>query len=853
MQPTYLHVRGVNSLHDLTADLSAVPPGLCAVVGGNGAGKTTLLECMLPAPVWLTMPTRPGTLYDSCTARDSLIELRHRHNGHDFRHVVTVDIGASDKSRPKTEAYLYVDGTPASDGKLGSYREAVAQHLPPQHLVLAGNFATQDGGGGFASLDVHGRRRLFRSMLGLDAYQQLADRATQHRRPLDAAAARLDGDATRLAADRSTATTLQAEVKQAQADLDEARTNLANLQAQAQADQDALAAAKAAHAQLEQARAQALAQQEAHRAAQHNAAQQGAQAQAALDAMQATLAGADDLQARAAVWRDTRAQYEASTQAWQVWQAEPLRTPQAERDMQAAQAAQAAAVAAHGAAQALDMGALQKAAQDAVQAADRQAATAAAALAADDHLIACRMEAQKAQAAQQQAATRAHQLTAQADQLQGVPCGGATLWATTDQPVDCSGCHALAGAMQAQADLPAAQQQQQDAQALLAQCQADLAAAQAAADTAMQAHVQAKAAAAACTGAAQALTDAQALQLQADGYDLVQLAHAAQEAVHALHDAQQCDAVRQAVLAQIETAGAAARDALGPDPTADLERLAQAQAQAPVQQQRLADAMAREAEAMQARTQVVVPPAADGVSPDLQRAADSSRAGVQVLQRVVEGLVQALGTAQGRLQALGDLEVRQAALDQQRAAVARRRAGWVLLERALGPEGIQALEIDAAGPGVSAIANELLVAAGAPYTVQLRTIRPASAGRKRAEVFDVLVHDGGQARDLARVSGGEATQIEEALALAVAVHVAKAHQGGLRTLWRDEADQGLSLANQRRFPAMLRTAMDLGGFDRCYYITHSPVAAVQADSVLLIEGGQAQVLDPDTYATRAGV
>ena len=61
---------------------------------------------------------------------------------------------------------------------------------------------------------------------------------------------------------------------------------------------------------------------------------------------------------------------------------------------------------------------------------------------------------------------------------------------------------------------------------------------------------------------------------------------------------------------------------------------------------------------------------------------------------------------------------------QTRERVGLRRHGWVLLERALGREGIQALEIDAAGPEVSQTCNELLQACYGPrFRVELRTIR----------------------------------------------------------------------------------------------------------------------------------
>ena len=96
--------------------------------------------------------------------------------------------------------------------------------------------------------------------------------------------------------------------------------------------------------------------------------------------------------------------------------------------------------------------------------------------------------------------------------------------------------------------------------------------------------------------------------------------------------------------------------------------------------------------------------------------------------------------------------------------------------------------------------------------------------------------------------------VGEAMKLAIAVFVAKSTGAQLRTLWRDEGDGPLSPTRAARYPEMLRVAMRLGGFDRCFFITHRPDVATQADHVLHIgEGGTVTHMDPGGYASRATI
>ncbi|MCH7478755.1 MAG: hypothetical protein IIA14_11740, partial [SAR324 cluster bacterium] len=211
----------------------------------------------------------------------------------------------------------------------------------------------------------------------------------------------------------------------------------------------------------------------------------------------------------------------------------------------------------------------------------------------------------------------------------------------------------------------------------------------------------------------------------------------------------------------------------------------------------------------------------------------------------------AFGRQRGRLEALGALEERTAALELHAAEVTTRRAGFRLVEEAFGRTGVQALEIDAAGPAVSDITNELLeTVVGARFTVSLRTIQEASGSKRQKEVFEVDVLDGRSGRTGVHtgLSGGEKVLVSEALKLALAVYNARKSGVVLDTLWRDECDGALDPRVRRRFPAMLRKAVELGGFTRCWFVTHDPDVAAQADAVLLVEDGGARFATLDDAA-----
>lgn len=213
--------------------------------------------------------------------------------------------------------------------------------------------------------------------------------------------------------------------------------------------------------------------------------------------------------------------------------------------------------------------------------------------------------------------------------------------------------------------------------------------------------------------------------------------------------------------------------------------------------------------------------------------------------------IAAHGNAQGsHVDALKELESL-AALRQQLDALAQRRAAahrralriesamgdWALLARCMSNDGLIALAIDDAGPALSGLANDLLLACYGPrFTVSILTQGETAKGEKR-EDFDILVHDAdsGESKSVRLMSGGERVWINECLVRAVALYLAQAGERRYETLFSDEADGALDPDRKRMFGAMKREVLRLGGYHREFFVSQTPELAGMADAVIDLE------------------
>lgn len=193
---------------------------------------------------------------------------------------------------------------------------------------------------------------------------------------------------------------------------------------------------------------------------------------------------------------------------------------------------------------------------------------------------------------------------------------------------------------------------------------------------------------------------------------------------------------------------------------------------------------------------------------------------------------------------LAELRRSQEALAQRRDTVQRQAkrvenavADWTLLARCMSNDGLIALAIDDAGPALSGLANDLLMACyGARFTVSIVTQAETAKGELR-EGFDIVVHDAesGESKSVRMMSGGERVWINECLLRAVALYLSQTSERRYGTLFSDETDGALDPARKRMFGAMKREVLRIGGYTREFFISQTPELAGMADVVIDLE------------------
>jgi exonuclease SbcC len=201
--------------------------------------------------------------------------------------------------------------------------------------------------------------------------------------------------------------------------------------------------------------------------------------------------------------------------------------------------------------------------------------------------------------------------------------------------------------------------------------------------------------------------------------------------------------------------------------------------------------------------------------------------------------------AEQRLQQIENARVRASAVETELAEARTERDDFDYLARAFGPDEIQLCEIQSAGPGVSAIVNDLLEGCfDNKFEVRFRTQRAKADGRGFVDDFDIEVRNKTLDRTclVDELSGGQFVLVNEAVNLAIAIYNMRQGEGVRHeTLFRDETVGALDSKNSREYVRMLRHAMKIGGFHQVIFICHSPQVWELADRILEVRDGQVHV------------
>ena len=169
---------------------------------------------------------------------------------------------------------------------------------------------------------------------------------------------------------------------------------------------------------------------------------------------------------------------------------------------------------------------------------------------------------------------------------------------------------------------------------------------------------------------------------------------------------------------------------------------------------------------------------------------------------------------------------------------------WKTIEKALGKDGIIALEIDDAGPSISTIANELLESCfGSRFAIKIVTTEPKADKKGMKEVFEIKVLDssGGEPKNLQDLSGGERVWVESAICHAINIRNKELSGKDFLTCFEDECDGKLSKGNKKRFVAMKHKNIKLGNFHQTFFISQDSDIWGAADASIVLEKGNIAV------------
>lgn len=795
---------------EFAVDLSALGEArLVAIVGPNGAGKSTALELALPGALYRSTPTR-GALRDLATERAAFLESRVV-NGQAWtiRHTCDVVSGKGES------VVLDADGTPVLESsKVKEFDQWAARHLPSPEVLFSTVFAPQ-GASGFLGMKPGERKAVLLRVLGVERLEAMAERARERAREQRQALTVLEA---RIADERQRG----GDVAELERELAAYREDAANRDAELERVRQEL---KDAQGQAEQARAAG----EAYRAHLDNVARLDRE----LDAAKAAL---EDLEQRVANNRAVLAD------------ADKIRAAVAERDRLTGDLAQAER-------EELEVRSALRRLDDAIEGHDRTRREAHAAhLAAEDRAKRARArlgereaieragaELEKLQADAEHADGEVKAREAELDELRGKRVAGA------EERIE-----ALRGGLQQIARLGGSEPLQRavevagraldldHAQALLAtQLPADIAdvtkGLHAAQDRAAVARRKLSDAEATAARAA----DLEAAQAEADAAATEAREHSAryEQARADGTQAAESRAEQSRELSRASNRVTDLRNELGKvEPLArKAEPLARAEARlAELEPQMQAAREKRSSLALElSNLPTLAPPAP---APDLS----AVEGGVRIAENISRLAHGAVAKAEQRLADARAATERTAELEAGRVAIETELADWNRLAEDFGRDGLQALEIDCAGPELSALCNDLLHTAFGPrWTVTIETQRLSADGKRQLEGCEVRVLDtvGGREAEASTFSGGERVILGEAVSLALSMLACRRAGVEGPTLVRDESGAALDPANARAYVAMLRRAADIVGARHVLFVSHSPEVQELADA--RIEVGRA--------------
>lgn len=792
MRLNRLKLRNLGPFSEVDLDFSAIEGKLVAITGGNGAGKSTLLELMVGA-IYRNCPTR-GSLSGLATARDAFVEASVV-NGESWHIRQLVDAVSG-----KGEAVV-VDGAGKSaldSSKVSEYDKWAAKNLPSESVMYSTLFAAQ-GSSGFLDMKPGPRKALLLRVLGIEHLEGLAEKArakaTKAKSALEILQARLDDERVRggdVEAHQATFDEAKARAARATEEGERAETALTDARAKAVEVDAIIATAKtndAKRVELQAKRADAAKRLEDVRVRVRNNEEVMKQAGAiryAVTVDKATAAKDSDARARL---QSTEAEAHAAGRDKALAASREL---DAQRGVDRARSRLADQEAVEKAVATIDI------LLHAVDDAERGLADAEVGL----------------------AEVRAQQV-AGADERIGALRGG-LLMVRDETRTDLCPIHAAKTICDDDESVSLAARipkmiMAEDAR--VADARSNLAASR------------------------RELSSTETLAARADEIAGAEddLARAEEEVAKAEQE-QKDAAVRLDALAllteSLETEIEDCRKHR--EKVAHLVKMADKLNQAEARIEELApQAKALVDEVMSADLDIEGIPIQK--APPLPINLDALECALRAVAKEERDATQDEALTKKALEDASASAERRAGLEAETSDAERGLADWKRVAFDLGRDGLQALEIDAAGPELTGLVNDLLWSCvGTRWTVRIDTTRASADGKRQLEGLDVVVVDTERGREapVETFSGGERVILGEAVSLALTTLATNRAGISGATLIRDESGAALDPENGRAYVAMLRRAAELTGATQVLYVSHSPELQELADARIHIEDGR---------------
>jgi len=810
-------IRGLGPFVDATVDFAQLPEGarVVAVVGENGAGKTTALELALLGAPYRELPTR-GSIVGLATQRgasvESVLGIGH---GRRVRIRQTVDPVSGGGETSITDASTGAALT--SSTKVTEADAWVKAHMPAREVVTSSLFAVQ-GSAGFLAMKPAERKRVLLRVHGIERIERLAEQARERAgvaklRRAAGVAARDEAARAVPAVEPGSLLAAVAEVTQLEGDLVSARAATQAARAGLAEAQAAASAQRAVEASRERA-ARTLAERSKACADIAARLRRNAELLEQEPTIHAALAALEVARGAAA---DAKSTLDASLTAWKAAEQAARQAAETVRDYERR-----------------------------VTVAERQYADACArrtrhrdALAHAEGLVLLEsgirdVEARAEGAERTLAELQSAQAGRSATRIVNLRAGFGEIVNTASN----SDPYGVASEALAEDDAQAAREVSYPADVAAAQhalrgARAELARARTARDEV------ARLAAGLDPGAEDAVRQ--------DGERLDDL-RGELAAVRLRHELRQDEAAEARTgLAKAEQAWLArsaeadeATNALRAWPGNVAQLLDQARARVEELQPQLEAAERLRAETAAELAALPSPEPVDVVGPSAALA-EALRVETTAEPRLRDA-VEREARLRARIEESERAITRLLTLDAELTMLDRELARWSRLATDLGKDGVQALLIDAAGPALTALVNELLHACvSTRWTVTIATTRLTKSGEDR-EALEVRVLDtlAGREGPVESFSGGECVLLGEAVALALTVTACRTAGLEGATLVRDESGAALDAEKGRAYVAMLRRAVAMVGASRVLVVSHSPAVIAECDAALRFEDGAAR-------------